>query len=100
MQKIGGMIKTGIGMAIPGGNFLTGLAENQSRQNRLNAADNAFIDMQMANQEQSMHGGNLTNQDRYGYNKESMFGNYGELVSKRADMAREFSKETIRIKNF
>ena len=93
MQKIGGMIKTGIGMAIPGGNFLMGLAENQSRQNRLSATDNAFIDMQMANQEQSMHGGNLTNQDRYGYNKESMFGNYGNLVNERVATAEKFFKE-------
>ena len=78
------LIGKGIGMAIPGGNFLMGLAKNQSRENRLNATDNAFIDMQLANQEQSLHGGNLPNQDRYGYNKVSMFGNYADLVSKKA----------------
>jgi hypothetical protein len=79
------LIGKGIGMAIPGGNFLMGLAKNQSRENRLSATDNAFIDMQLANQEQSMHGGgNLTNQDRYGYNKVSAFGNYADLVSKNA----------------
>ena len=35
-----------------------------SRENRLNATDNAFIDMQLANQEQNRTGGgNLTTQD-------------------------------------
>ena len=66
LDKFGGLIKTGIGLAIPGGNFLMNMADNFARQNRLNATDNAFIDMQIANQEQSMHGGNLPNQDRYG----------------------------------
>ena len=90
-QKIGGMIKTGIGMAIPGGNFLMNMAENQSRQNRLNASDNAFIDRQLGIQEKNIHGiGNLTNQDRYGYNKESMFGNYGDLVKERVETAKGF----------
>jgi hypothetical protein len=93
MDKIGGLIKTGIGMAIPGGNFLMNMAENQARGNRLNATDNAFIDMQLANQEQSMHGGNLTNQDRYGYNKVSMFGNYADKVKERADIARQFAEK-------
>ena len=88
-DKIGGLIKTGIGMAIPGGNFLMNMAENQARGNRLSATDNAFIDMQLANQETPFHGhGNLTNQDYYGYNKESMFGNYAELVSKHAAKAK------------
>ena len=87
MDKIGGLIKSGIGMAIPGGNFLINMAENQHRNKRLSATDNAFIDMQLANQEQSVHGGNLTNQDRYGYNKVSMFGNYADLVSKHATAA-------------
>ena len=87
MDKIGGLVKSGIGMAIPGGNFLMGMLENQNRNNRLSAADNAFIDMQLANQEQSIHGGNLANQDRYGYNKVSMFGNYADLVSKHATAA-------------
>ena len=77
------LIGKGIGMAIPGGNFLMGMAKNQSRENRLNATDNAFIDMQLANQEQGPSG-NLTNQDRYGYNKVSAFGNYADLVSKKA----------------
>tara|TARA_R100001443_G_scaffold113198_1_gene127575 strand:- start:2686 stop:3636 length:951 start_codon:yes stop_codon:yes gene_type:complete len=81
MDKIGGLIKTGIGMAIPGGNFLTGIADNFSRENRLNAVDNAFIDQQLGIKEQSMHGGNLENQDRYGHNKVSMFGNYADLVT-------------------
>jgi hypothetical protein len=82
------MIKTGIGMAIPGGNFLMSMAP--SREKRLNAQDNAFIDMQLGIPEQSMHGGNLTNQDRYGYNKESMFGNYGDLVKERVETAKGF----------
>ena len=55
------LIGKGIGMAIPGGNFLMGMAKQNSRENKLNAYDNAFIDMQLANQEQSIHGfgGNL-----------------------------------------
>ena len=77
------LIGKGIGMAIPGGNFLMGMAKQNSRENRLNATDNAFIDMQLANQEQGPSG-NLTNQDRYGYNKVSAFGNYADLVSKKA----------------
>ena len=93
MDKIGGLIKTGIGMAIPGGNFLMNLAENQARGNRLSGIDNAFIDMQMGIPEQSMHGGNLSNQDRYGYNKVSMFGNYADKVKERADIAREFAEK-------
>jgi len=101
MNKIGGMIKSGIGMAIPGGNFLMGLAQNQSRENRLNAFDNAFIDMQLANQETPFHGhGNLTNQDYYGYNKESMFGNYAALVSKHAKKAEKKKKNKEKLTDF
>ena len=95
MDKIGGLVKSGIGMAIPGGNFLMGMLENQNRNNRLSAADNAFIDMQLANQEQSMHGGNLTNQDRYGYNKVSFLGNYAELVAKHAAKAKNKNPEDL-----
>ena len=80
------LIGKGIGMAIPGGNFLMGMAKNQSRENRLSATDNAFIDMQLANQEQGPSG-NLTTQDKYGYNKVSAFGNYADLVSKNAAKA-------------
>ena len=88
MDKIGGVIKKGIGYAFPGGNFLMGLAENQARDNRLSGTDNAFIDMQLANQEQNIHGfGNIANQDRYGYNKESMFGNYADKVKERVEIA-------------
>ena len=96
LNKIGGLIKTGIGMAIPGGNFLMGMADNLSRENRLNAADNAFIDMQLGIQEKPFHGhGNLTNQDYYGYNKVSMSGNYADLVSKLADEARAKNPEDL-----
>jgi hypothetical protein len=86
------LIKKGIGMAIPGGNFLMGMAGKLDNFKNLSAQDKAFIEMQMGNQEQSMYGGNLANQDRYGYNKRSMFGNYADLVSKRADKAREWQK--------
>ena len=90
------LMAKGIGMAIPGGNFLMGMAKNQSRENRLNATDNAFIDMQLANQEQSVHGGgNLTTQDRYGYNKVSAFGNYADLVSKHATKANAKNPEDL-----
>ena len=95
-QPVVDLIGKGIGMAIPGGNFLMGMAKQNSRENKLNAYDNAFIDMQLANQEQSVHGGgNLTNQDRYGYNKESMFGNYADLVSKNAAKANAKNPEDL-----
>jgi len=90
MDKTGGLLRTGIGMVIPGGNFLMGLADKYSRENRLNAQDNAFIDMQLANKEQNIHGfGNLTNQDRYGYNKDSLIGNYANVISDRVAIANE-----------
>ena len=88
MDKIGGLIKTGIGMAIPGGNFLMGMADKLNRFDNLSAQDQAFIEMQKGINEQSIHGfGNLPNQDRYGYNKVSMLGNYANVVSKRVDIA-------------
>ena len=94
MNKIGALVKKGIGMAIPGGNFLMGLAENQSREKRLNAADNAFIDMQLGIDEENIHGfGNLDNQDRYGYNKESLFGNYADKVKERVEIAKKREAE-------
>ena len=86
MNKIGGLIKTGIGMAIPGANFLMNMVP--SREKRLSAADNAFIDQQLGIDEQNIHGfGNLTNQDRYGYNKDSMFGNYADVIAERVAIA-------------
>ena len=95
-QPVVDLIGKGIGMAIPGGNFLMGMAKQNSRENKLNAYDNAFIDMQLANQEQSVHGGgNLTNQDRYGYNKVSAFGNYADLVSKNAAKANAKNPEDL-----
>ena len=87
MNKIGALVKKGIGMAIPGGNFLMGMADNFSRENRLNTVDNAFIDMQLGIKEKSMYGGNLENQDRYGFNKTSMFGNYADKVKERVEIA-------------
>tara|TARA_R110002124_G_scaffold94840_2_gene239001 strand:+ start:726 stop:1718 length:993 start_codon:yes stop_codon:yes gene_type:complete len=94
MDTAGGIIRKGIGFAIPGGNFLMGMADNFSRENRLNAQDNAFIDMQLANQEQNIHGfGNLTNQDRYGYNKDSLTGNYANVVADRVAIANQRLKD-------
>jgi len=75
------LIKTGIGMAIPGGNFLMGMAGKLDRFKNLSAQDKAFAEMQMAGQEQNIHGGNLSNQDRYGHNKRSSLGNYADVVS-------------------
>jgi len=92
-QKIGGMIKTGIGMAIPGGNALMGMLGNMDTFSGLSANDKAFIEMQKANPEQSVFGGNLPNQDRYGYNKVSAWGNYGELVAKNAAKAKNKKPE-------
>ena len=94
MDRIGSLIGKGIGMAIPGGNFLLSKAEEMQRQNRLNATDNAFIDMQLGINEQNIHGmGNLANQDRYGYNKVSMFGNYADKVKERVEIAKDFFKK-------
>ena len=87
MDKAGGLIKKGIGMAIPGGNFLMGMAGKLDNFKNLSAQDKAFIEMQMGNQEQSLHGGNMPNQDRYGYNKRSMFGNYSNVVADRVAIA-------------
>jgi len=90
MSKIGGMIKSGIGMAIPGGNFLMNMAGKLDNFKNLSPADQEFARQQMNFQEQSVHpGGNLDNQDRYGYNKRSMFGNYADKVKERADIARQ-----------
>jgi len=88
MDKIGGLVKTGIGMAIPGANFLMNMIP--SRENRLSATDNAFIDQQLGIKEQNIHGfGNLENQDRYGYNKVSAFGNYADVIAERVAIANE-----------
>ena len=76
-------------MAIPGGNFLMGMAGKLDNFKNLSAQDKAFIEMQMGNQEQSLHGGNMPNQDRYGYNKRSMFGNYSNVVADRVAIANE-----------
>jgi hypothetical protein len=94
MDKIGGLIKTGIGMAIPGGNFLMGIGDKLNRFDNLSAQDQAFIEMQKGIDERSVHNiGNLPNQDRYGYNKVSMFGNYANLVSKLAAKAKAKPEE-------
>ena len=95
------LFKRGLGMAIPGGNFLMGMAENNSRENRLNATDNAFIDMQLANQEQNLKGvGNIANQDAYGYGKVGFGNNYAAKVRERADIARAKAKENINNINY
>ena len=94
MDKVGGLIRTGIGMAIPGGNFLMNMAGKLNRFDDLDPRDQAFIEMQKGIDERSVHNiGNLPNQDRYGYNKVSMLGNYSELVKKRADMARKWQND-------
>ena len=87
MDKAGGLIKKGIGMVVPGGNFLMGMAGKLDNFKNLSATDKAFAEMQMGNQEQSMYGGNLANQDRYGYNKRSMFGNYSNVITDRVEIA-------------
>ena len=89
MDKMGGYIKTGIGAVVPGGNFLMGMAGKLDNFKNLSAQDKAFIEMQMGNQEQSMYGGNLANQDRYGYNKRSMKGNYSNVVADRVEIANQ-----------
>ena len=87
MDKAGNLIARGIGAAIPGGNFLLGMVDKLDRFDDLSAQDKAFAEMQMGINEQSMYGGNLPNQDRYGYNKRSMLGNYANVVSERVDIA-------------
>ena len=95
MQKIGGMIKSGIGMAIPGGNFLMNMAGKLDNFKNLSPADQEFARQQMSFDEQSVHPGgrNIGGKDRYGYNKRSMFGNYADKVKERADIAREFAEK-------
>ena len=96
MDKAGSLIGRGIASFIPGGNFLMSLAQNQSRENRLSPTENAFIDMQLANKETPYHGmGNLSGQDYYGYNKDSMFGNYANLVSELAAKAAAKNPEDL-----
>lgn len=87
MDKAGNLIARGIGAAIPGGNFLLGMVDKLDRFDDLSAQDKAFAEMQMGINEQSMYGGNLPNQDRYGYNKRSMLGNYANVISERVDIA-------------
>ena len=87
MDKAGNLIARGIGAVIPGGNFLLGMVDKLDRFDDLSAQDKAFAEMQMGINEQSMYGGNLPNQDRYGYNKRSMLGNYANVVSERVDIA-------------
>jgi len=94
IDKAGNLIGRGIASFIPGGNFLMGMVNKLDRFDDLNAQDQAFTEMQMGINEQNIHGmGNLPNQDRYGYNKRSMFGNYGDLVSKRVQKAKDFFEE-------
>ena len=88
INKMGGYIKTGIGAMIPGGNFLMGMAGKLDKFDTLSPFAQEYTKQQMNNQEQSMYGGNLTNQDRYGYNKRSAFGDYDALVDKRVGMAK------------
>jgi hypothetical protein len=88
MDKAGNLIARGIGAAIPGGNFLLGMVDKLDRFDDLSAQDKAFAEMQMGINEIPYHGmGNLPNQDRYGYNKRSMLGNYANVVSERVDIA-------------
>ena len=93
IDKFGNKIAQGITKFLPdmAGGFLSagmGLLSRMDKFDTLSPVDQEFIKRQMANQEQSVHGGNLANQDKYGYNKRSFLGNYGELVTKRADIAR------------
>ena len=90
INKMGGYIKTGIGAMIPGGNFLMGMAGKLDKFDTLSPFAQEYTKQQMNNQEQSMYGGNLTNQDRYGYNKRSAFGDYDALVDKRVGIAKDF----------
>ena len=101
LDKMGNLVKMGIGTIVPGGNFLMGMADNFSRENRLNAADNAFIDQQLGITEQSEYeGSNLSGQDRYGFNKESFTGNYADKVKERADIARQFAEDNKNDPNY
>jgi hypothetical protein len=87
IDKAGNLIGRGIASFIPGGNFLLGMVDKLDRFDDLSAQDKAFAEMQMGINEQSMYGGNLPNQDRYGYNKRSMLGNYANVVAERVDIA-------------
>lgn len=80
-QTIGSRIKEGIGSAFdkirsvsPTG-IISNLLSNLNRFDTLSAADQDFITSQGLGQ------------DKYGYNKRSMFGNYANLVKERAKIA-------------
>ena len=88
LSKIAKTAGRGIMGMIPGGSLMMGFADKLDRFDDLSPFAQEYTRQQMANQEQSMHGGNLTNQDRYGYNKRSALGDYDALVSKRVDMAK------------
>ena len=95
MDKAGNLIARGIGAAIPGGNFLLGMVDKLDRFDDLSAQDKAFAEMQMGINEQSMYGGNLPNQDRYGYNKRSMLGNYANVVAERVAIAKKREDDNL-----
>jgi len=96
IDKAGSLIGRGIASFMPGGNFLLGMADKLDRFDDLSAQDKAFTEMQMGINEIPYHGmGNLPNQDRYGYNKRSMFGNYANLVSELAAKAAAKNPEDL-----
>ena len=83
LQKFGHMMGQGIMNFVPGMRFIAGL----DKFNTLSPADQEFARQQMSFDEQSVHGGNMSGQDRYGYNKRSLMGNYANVISKRVDIA-------------
>jgi len=73
------------------GNFLSNL--NQNTFNNLPIGDQLFITEQMAAQGTDDQSG--LNKDKYGYNIRSAFGNYGDLVTRRAQMAAERQRKGL-----
>ena len=94
IDKFGSKIAQGITKFLPdmAGGFLSagmGVLSRMDKFNTLSPVDQEFIKRQMANQEQSVHGGNLANQDKYGYNKRSFLGNYANVIDKRVEIANQ-----------
>ena len=79
----------GAASGIPGIGFGLGALQNlnQNRFSNLPVGDQLFITEQMGIQGLDDESGLA--KDKYGYNIRSMFGNYADLVSRRADIARQ-----------
>ena len=91
LQKFGQMVGAGIMNFVPGMKFIRGL----DKFNTLSPSDQEFARQQMSFNEGSAFDniGNLPNQDRYGYNKRSLMGNYANVIAKRVAIAKKYQAD-------